>query len=74
MPVTKYFAPREEAALMLQHCGVPRDIVQLCGIPIVPAFANLTSKAQCREALGALQWLRLLVRPPVRRLQPLLWR
>lgn len=52
MPVTKYFAPREEAALMLQHCGVPRDIVELCGIPIVPAFANLASKRECREALG----------------------
>ena len=38
---------------MLSLDGVPRDIVTLCGIPIMPHFAELPSKSECRAQLGA---------------------
>ena len=59
LPCTQFFAPREEAALMLQHAGVPEHLLQLSGIPIVPEFAGVPSKSKCREALGACEGVRM---------------
>lgn len=55
LPCTQYFAPRMEASLMLQHAGVQEDIIQICGIPIVPEFSVDRDKAECRERLGLRQ-------------------
>jgi processive 1,2-diacylglycerol beta-glucosyltransferase len=54
-PTERYFVATEEAALSLMYWGVPREDIELTGIPIHPVFAQERSRAECREKHGLAQ-------------------
>jgi processive 1,2-diacylglycerol beta-glucosyltransferase len=51
-PTDRYFTASEEAALSLVHWGVPREDIEITGIPIHPVFAQERSSADCRQKHG----------------------
>lgn len=51
-PTDRYFVATEEAALSLGHWGVPRNIVEITGIPVDPVFASALSLSDARGAHG----------------------
>src|SRR5438477_11179926 len=50
--VNRYYVAIPEAAEYLSGIGVPREIVQVTGIPIDPLFAAPIDRAYAREQLG----------------------
>ncbi|MCC6429206.1 MAG: UDP-N-acetylglucosamine--LPS N-acetylglucosamine transferase [Phycisphaerales bacterium] len=61
-PTAGYFVATEEAAITLGRWGMPREIVQITGIPIHPRFAKAVSSEEARTKHGLSQD-RLVVLP-----------
>lgn len=52
LPCERSFVATEEAALSLAHWGVPRETIEITGIPIHPVFAEPRDPAAMREKHG----------------------
>jgi processive 1,2-diacylglycerol beta-glucosyltransferase len=46
-PCERYFTATSEGAAYLAHWGVPRDTIEVTGIPIHPAFSQPLDRAEC---------------------------
>ncbi len=46
-PCERYFTATEEGAAYLAHWSVPRETIEVTGIPIHPAFSRLPSREEC---------------------------
>ncbi len=51
-PCERYFVATEEAALGLAHWGVPRDTIEVTGIPVHPVFGREKPVAECLAKHG----------------------
>ena len=47
-----YFAPNDEVALRMRHCGINAPAIHITGIPIMAAFSQRLDRAECARALG----------------------
>jgi processive 1,2-diacylglycerol beta-glucosyltransferase len=50
--MTGYFAASEEVAFRMKARGIPEDIINVTGIPIMPVFSQKLSREQCAKELG----------------------
>jgi processive 1,2-diacylglycerol beta-glucosyltransferase len=53
-PMEKFCTATEEGAEYLAHWGVPRETINVIGIPIHPAFAQPKDRVACLKAQGLL--------------------
>ncbi len=51
-PCERYFTATDEGAAYLAHWGVPRDTIEVTGIPIHPAFSCLPRREECLARHG----------------------
>ena len=51
-PCEQFFVARDECRHALQEMGVSNDLIQITGMPIVEAFANVRPKKACLSDLG----------------------
>lgn len=51
-PMEKFCTATEEGAAYLNHWGVPRETIEVTGIPIHPSFAQPQDRAACLKAQG----------------------
>lgn len=47
-----YFAASEEVAFRMEQRGIPKKIISVTGIPIMPVFGQAMSKTDCTKELG----------------------
>jgi processive 1,2-diacylglycerol beta-glucosyltransferase len=50
--MTGYFAASEEVAFRMKARGIPEEIINVTGIPIMPAFSQKLSRRECAAELG----------------------
>ena len=50
--MTGYFAANDEVAWRMSDRGIPRNIIHMTGIPIMPVFSDSRSRVECARELG----------------------
>lgn len=50
--MTGYFAASKEVAFRMKARGIPKEIITVSGIPIMPVFSQKLSREKCAEELG----------------------
>ena len=50
--MTGYFAASDEVAFRMHARGIPEEIINVTGIPIMPVFSQPLSRSECSKELG----------------------
>jgi processive 1,2-diacylglycerol beta-glucosyltransferase len=50
--MTGYFAANDEVAFRMRASGIAPERIHVTGIPIMPSFAQVASRAECAQAFG----------------------